>query len=133
MESSSTEASRGVACKDLVIADYFLQCANKVVKDKTGNTDNENCNDDGINIQAVPSIPHEKAHAAPTNEHFCGDDNQPGGGQRQAQASNDAWQGSRQPNIDNARPPRSADSVSEVNVGRIDAAYGIDGVNQNRL
>src|SRR5699024_4635039 len=129
MESSSTDASVEVACKDLVIANYFLQCANKVVKNKTGDTDDENCNDDGINIQAVPGIPHEKAHAAPTDEHLCCDDNQPGGGQRQTQTSDDAWQRCRQPERDKARPPGGADGIGQVDRGRVDATRGLHRVN----
>ena len=61
----------------LIVTNKLLQGSNEMIQHQPGEANDHNRHHNGINIQAIPLIPHKKPNPLTPNQHLCGNNHQP--------------------------------------------------------
>ena len=110
----------------------FRQKQQDLFEDQADDADHEDGDDDVLDLEVVPLVPHPEADADAAGEHFRGDDDQPGGADRQADAGEHVRQHAGEEDLGDDLPFGEVEHARDVEVVLRHALHTLRGVHDHR-
>src|SRR5258706_2672304 len=104
----------------------------RLLEHQADDADGEDGDDDVLDLEVVPFVPHPEADADPAGEHLGGDDHQPGDTDRQAHAGDHVRQHRREQDLGEHLPLGEVQHPRHVEVVLRDLAHADRGVDDHR-
>src|SRR5688572_15622702 len=114
------------------IAEPPRQQHQPLLEQQADDADGEDGDDDVLDLQVVPFVPHPEADADAAGEHLGGDDHQPGDADRQAHAGDHVGQHRGEENLREDLPLGQVQHARHVEVVLRDLAHADRGVDDHR-
>src|SRR5712692_2533516 len=104
----------------------------QLLEREADDADREDGDDDVLDVEVVPFVPHPEADADAAGEHLRGDDHQPRHADRQAHAGDHVRQHRRKKDLPEHRPLRKIENPRDVEIVLRNVAHADRGVHDHR-
>src|SRR5574343_1148490 len=104
----------------------------RLLEDQADDADDEDGDDDVLDLQVVPLVPDPEADADAAGQHFCGDDDQPGGTDGQADTGEHVGQHGREEDLGDDLPFRQCQHAGNVQVILRHTLHALSGIHDHR-
>src|SRR5882724_2707889 len=115
-----------------VVAEAAREQDHRLLEQEADDADRKDCDDDVLDIEVVPFVPHPEADADASGEHLRCDDHQPRDADRQAHARDHVRQHRRKQNLAEHRPLRKIEHARDVEIVLRYLAHAHGGVHNHR-